>query len=124
MTKQELLNELKELTELNGKPYSFFLSWKTAPNIESRVRDKITRLYEFITKMEESSECIEGNLPFDLLCIYFNTCVVVFRLDKDWNGVDYGSWESHDIFAVPFVDVYGNWLYLNGTTNTEYLTEE
>lgn len=120
MTKQELLNELKELKSLNGKPYSFFLAWKNAPNIESRVRDKFINLDKFITKMEESSECIEGNLPFDMLCVYFNTCVVVIKLDQNWNGVDYESWESHNIFAVPFVDMNGDWLYLTGSAKTEY----
>ena len=120
MTKQELLNELKELKSLNGKPYSFFLAWKNAPNIESRVRDKFINLDKFITKMEESSECIEGNLPFYMLCVYFNTCVVVIKLDQNWNGVDYESWESHNIFAVPFVDMNGDWLYLTGSAKTEY----
>lgn len=120
MTKQELLKEIDELIELNGKPYSFFLSWKEYDNVKCHEHGKFDMLDKYIEKMEKSSTCIQGILPFDFLCIYFNCVVVVFKLDKNWDCVNDLSCESHDIYAVPFINSNGDWLYLNGSPKTEY----
>lgn len=124
MTKQELLDEIDELVEINGKPYAFFLVWNSASNIENRDKDKFENFKKYLDKMEQSTECIAGLLPFKMLCIYFNTCVLVFKLDENWSCVNDESWESHDIYSIPFIDMNSDWLYLNGSPATEYIDNE
>jgi len=123
MKREHLKEELKELTRLNGVPYAYFITWKEYDNITCNEHGLYSELDKIIDKMENAVTCIQGELPFETLVIYFNTVCDVFKKDPEWNCVDDPSEMSHKIFGVPYVGVDGDWLYLNGTTKTEYIEE-
>lgn len=123
MTKEILKEQLDELIKLNGVPYSYFLSWKPNDNHICNEHGAYKELEEKIQKMETAETCIQGELPFETLVVYFNTVCDVFRRDEYWDCIEDPSEFSHNVFGVPYVGMDGNWLYLNGTTETVYLND-
>lgn len=123
MKREHLKEELKELTRLNGVPYAYFISWNEYDNIESHEHGLYSELEGVIRKMENAVTCIQGELPINTLVVCFNTVCDVFKKNPYWDCVDDPSEDSHEIFGVPYVGMDGDWLYLNGTTKTEYIEE-
>lgn len=121
MKSDYLKEQLEELIKLNGIPYSYFISWNEYDNIESHEHGPYSELEGVIRKMESAVTCIQGELPINTLLVYFNTVCDVFKKNPYWDCVDDPSEDSHEIFGVPYVGMDGDWLYLNGTTKTEYI---
>lgn len=123
MKSDYLKEQLEELIQLNGVPYSYFITWNEYDNIVSNEHGPYSELEKVIEKMEKAPACIQGELPFQILVVYFNTVCDVFKKDPDWDCVDEPSEWSHNIFGIPYVGMDGDWLYLNGTTKTEYIKQ-
>lgn len=123
MTKNELLKELDELIDINGRLYSFYLEWMPylSGNIRCNDHGDYDRLLHDIDVMEESENYIEGLLPFETLVVYFNNLCVVYKPNPLYDIKEDPSCMSHVSFGVPYVGTKGEWLYLNGTPEVEYV---
>lgn len=124
MKRDYLIETIDECTKLNGVPYSFFISYKEYDNIISNRHGKFSELKLVLDDVEKSSCCIAGELPFIELAIYYNSKIIFFIENKDWSCVDDESWESHTVVGIPLMNMNGDWLYLNGSCDTVYLTDE
>jgi hypothetical protein len=124
MKRDYLLETIDECTKLNGVPYSFFISYRECDNIISNRHGKFSELKPVLDDVEKSRCCIEGELPFIELAVYYNSKVIFFRENENWDCVDGESYESHFVDGIPLMDMDGNWLYLNGSCDTVHLTDE
>lgn len=114
MKRKILESKISELTRINGKPYSYFISWSYTDNIHSNDHGKYEELADVLDRMEEAPSCIEGELPFTELVIYFSAHTLVFMADDNWDCVNDPSADSHKLFSFPNMGDDGNWLYIDG----------
>lgn len=126
MTKKELTEDLDRLIEINGRLYSFYLEWTPyqSGNIRCNDHGDYEAMLHDINVMEESEACIHGLLPFDTLVVYFNNLCIVYKQNPLYDAIEDPSCMSHVSFGVPYVGTDGEWMYLNGTTEVEYVKKE
>lgn len=115
---------IDDCTKLNGVPYSFFISYRECDNIVSNAHGKFTELKGVLDDVGKSRCCVEGLLPIIELAVYYNSKVIFIKEDDTWNCVDDESIMSHTVDGIPLMGMDGRWLYLNGSCETVYLTDE
>lgn len=124
MKREELIEIIDECTKLNGVPYSFFISYKEYGNIVSNVHGKFSELGGVLDDVGKSECCVEGLLPIIELAVYYNSKVIFIKEDETWDCVNDESRLSHTVDGIPLMDKDGGWLYLNGSCETVYLSDE
>lgn len=116
MTRDILEAKIEELNEINGTPYSYFMSWHMTEgkSIVSNNHGKFDELKFILDEMLECQACIQGELPFDILIIYYSAHAIVFKKDPNWDFNEDSSENTHEIFAIPNMGTDGDWLYIDG----------
>ena len=124
MTREILYEKINELNELNGNAFGFFVSWASAKNITVNSHGPYSELNDILDQMESSPTCIEGELPFSKLVLYFNYHAVILTENELWDCVDDPSEDSHVLLSVPYLNKDGDWMYLDKNESVYVITDK
>lgn len=104
ITRADLYNDIKEITDLGQKINRFYVSFDQNDCISSNIKGHYYEFERLLNWIESNCVCNGKFLPITKLILYTETCVHTFVINPLADLVDGDSRDSYVYVNVPLID--------------------